>query len=84
MICPNCNLPKFTGAAGYVGPQCTCLFTEMMPAAPRQAPYPALPFPSIPEFKPSPGEKGCQPLLQLTEEDVRRIVREELAKKEQS
>ena len=24
MNCPNCNLPRFTGPAGYVGPQCMC------------------------------------------------------------
>lgn len=68
MKCQRCGLPQFDGAAGYAGPQCKCWVTWN--PAPHAAPQ--IPF------------DGCQPLRQLTEADVRRIVREELARAQQA
>ncbi len=35
---------------------------------------------TMPRYAPLPSEPGCQPLKTLSEDDVRRIVQEELAK----
>lgn len=59
------------------------LNTESQSLSPHCAPL-SLPLPRyLPEFKPSPPDAAkCQPAVPLTEEDVRRIVRDELAKHE--
>ena len=69
--CHRCGLPQFDGPYGYVGPVCKCSFSHlpyrMWPGpeqAPRQEPPPGVTV----EWKP------------LTEADIRRIVREELAR----
>ena len=62
--CQRCGLPMFAGAASYSGPQCKCW------AFYRPAPDAAEPVPL----------DGCKPFRPLTEADVRRIVREELAR----
>ena len=58
--CIKCGLPQFSGAAGYIGPQCKCCWAI---------------------YAPTPPEQGCTPARLLAEDDVRRIVREELARR---
>lgn len=60
--CYRCGLPYFTEAMGLAAPQCQCFISY------RPAPDAAVPL--VPD--------GCRPARQLTEADVRRIVREEL------
>ena len=69
----RCGLPAFGQGelSAYAGPVCICWFRPPADGLPRY----------LPEFKPSPPDAAkCQPAVQLTEEDVRRIVRDELAK----
>jgi hypothetical protein len=42
--CPHCNLPRFSGAMGYVGPQCQCEFRRGL----RDTPSPWIPTTFVP------------------------------------
>jgi hypothetical protein len=61
--CNRCNLPQFDGVSGYVGPMCKCGYLPR-----REWPVPSQPF----QPRPQPYNFG------LTEDAVRRIVREEI------
>jgi hypothetical protein len=65
-FCYRCNTPSFIHGAPdwYKGPRCKC-WSYYKPT---------------PVTTAAPVVEGCKPLRQLTEDDVRRIVREELAK----
>lgn len=63
--CPKCGLPQFEEVVGYFGSRCMCLASWQTPIYKRLSPT---------------KDNGCKPLSPLTEEDVRRIVREELAR----
>ena len=64
MKCQRCGLPILDGPASYAGPQCKC-WTFYAPTVP-----------------PGTGAPPAQrrPVVPLTEADVRRIIREELAR----
>lgn len=76
--CYRCGLPAFGKSevgTVYAGPICACWFQS-----PANGVHVDLPR-YLPEFKPSPPDAAkCRPAVPLTEEDVRRIVRDELAK----
>jgi hypothetical protein len=64
--CKRCNLPQIDGVAGYIGPVCKCGYL----------PYRYWPHP--PEHQERPSLKPHN--FGLTEDAVRRIVREEIAR----
>ena len=65
MKCQRCGLPTIEGPASCAGPQCKC-WAFFTPAPNAAAAGPIV--------------DGCRPFVPLTEADVRRIVREELAR----
>jgi hypothetical protein len=67
--CRDCGLPQFYGPHGYIGPTCGCI---------SHLPYRYWPQPPAQQERPTLKHYMQQP---LTEDDVRRIVREELSKR---
>lgn len=62
--CYRCGLPQFVGPAGHTSPLCRCWEFDR---------------PQPPAYIPMPKTDGCKPAPPITEADIRRIVREELA-----